>query len=950
MKTLRRACLACLSWFVVTDAPAHANPRPQVPAGFEDIALGQVEHLEVRLLGQSLGLFPVFVRPDDVRLETPEALAQTIDERMSITRGDTAAVSLASLVEALARPMPRNGHLACDDMSSGTGCRFLETESAGVILDESQGTLELFLSRAWLPAKSAHGPEFHANTPGSENALIHSQIVNAATTDRYRNLTVMGNGALGISPASYAGFSWSLVHSSYNRRHSDANAIPATSAPSSGGTQATLDSLYYRHDLGPRYYVQSGRMDQRNLSSAQGGSFGFTLLPVSRFDGARIGTSQAYVNESAASLGSPLTVLLTREARVDAYRGHELLGSAYFAAGVQPFDTRYFPEGSYLVSLRIFEGDTLVRTETVPYSKVGGGASAKGTQWFVQAGRVVDRLGYASDTAQQREGERERQRFTFQSGIRAAFGPGFTFTSGLVWLQSSLYNESQIGWQREFALGRLTTTAALLSGSDGARGNTQSISFSNGLGVSLYRYQMRDAACRGSAAAAGAVGANFGCYDVLNASVSAPLGKWQAVAAYSESQSFGQPRQWAGDGLEDPWLGADRAAGGVSRTLQTALSRSFRWDKLLINARVGGYHRRQAGMERRETGGFVSVSLSAHRPAAAGQSLSTYASAGADVRTGGGGERGASTDYHGTYSLVWEDASRRELMLSLNANEQGAGNAILRGAIDGRYGDAHAAVSRSLLRAGGAEGGGGGGQSSFVGGYASSFAVSRDGFRVGPAMLAGEPPAGVALVVDALDEDDPTGAAAATLQVGGRSLPVDFGASALSPVSGYRALKGEISEAHEGEIDHSVALVRGAGQYDYFLTPGRLKVHRVAAGRIYTYVGRAVGPDGLSMENARVLSVVAPPLDAQGTFLVESAQRLKHLYLLDGAQPMRCELNVTERQDVIHLTGVTQCDHVAQQAIPESLRAQLRVQRLLGEASSGPQQQAAMRDAQTGEN
>lgn len=946
MKTLRRACLACLSWFIVTDDPAHANPRAQVPAGFEDIALGQVEHLEVRLLGQSLGLFPVFVRPDDVRLETPEALAQAIDERMSITRGDTAAVSLASLVEALARPMPRNGHLACDDVGSGTGCRYLETESAGVILDESQGTLELFLSRAWLPAKNAHGPEFHANSPGSENALIHSQIVNAATTDRYRNLTVMGNGALGISPASYAGFSWSLVHSSYARSHGDANAVPATSASSLGGTQATLDSLYYRHDLGPRYYVQSGRMDQRNLSSAQGGSFGFTLLPVSRFDGARIGTSQAYLNEAAESLGSSLTVLLTREARVDAYRGHELLGSAYFSAGVQQFDTRYFPEGSYLVSLRIFEGDTLVRTETAPYTKVGGGASAKGTQWFAQAGRVVDRQGDTSRTGQQREG----QRFTFQTGIRAGFGPGFTLTSGLVWLQSSVYNETQIGWQREFALGRLTTTAALLTGSDGARGNTQAISFSNGVGVSLYRYQMRDAACRGGAAAAGAMGAtgaNFGCYDVLNASVSAPLGKWQAVAGYSESQSFGQRRQWAGDGPDDPWLGTDHPSGGVSRTLQTALSRSFRWDKLVINTRVGGYHRRQAGMERRETGGFVSVSLSAHRPAAAGQSRSTYASAGVDVRTGGEGERGASTDYHGTYSVVWEDASRRELMLSLNANEQGAGNATLRGAIDGRYGDAHAAVSRSLLRAGG---GGGEGQSSFVGGYASSFAVSRDGFRVGPAMLSGEPPAGVALVVDALDEDDPTGGAAATLQVGGRSLPVDFGASALSPVGGYRAHKGEISEAHDGETDHSVGLVRGAGQYDYFLTPGRLKVHRVTAGRLYTYVGRAVGPDGLSMDNARVLSVVAPPLDAQGTFLVESPQRLTHLYLLDGGQPMRCELKVTDRQDVIHLTGVTQCDHVAQQALPESLRAQLRVQRLLGEAPSGPRQQAAARGVQTGEN
>ncbi|WP_174990427.1 TcfC E-set like domain-containing protein [Pandoraea captiosa] len=972
LRHVRPICLICplwLLWLIAGQSAVWARTMSSVsgvPPGFEDIARGQVEHLDIRWLGRSLGIFPVFVRPDEVHLETPEAVVRAIGARMALREqrapspvpaSDAATVTPQQLVEALARPMPRNGHLACHDV--GTGCRYLDTDSADVIFDESSGVLELFLSKAWLPSQDVAGPAFHTNSPGSENALIHTQIVNAATSERYRNLTLLGNGALGISPASYAGFTWSLVHSR------DANASRRAS-----GTQGRIDSLYYRHDLGAAHYVQSGRMDQRNLSSAQGGSFGFVLLPMHRFDGARVGTSQAYRNEANATQGSPLTVLLTREARVDVYRGNELLGSAYFPAGVQSFDTRYFPEGSYLVSLRIFEGDTLVRTESAPFTKVGGDGAGQGTQWFVQAGRAVDRqrdIG-APDNVRS-------SRLTMQSGVRTSVSAGLTITSGMAWSSQAFYNETQAGWQHAFAAGRLVTSAAVLLGSDGARGNTQSISFANGVGLTLYRYQMRDASCRRGTSGVSETGASFGCHELVNASLSVPLGPWQAVAGYGENRSYGSRRAARDNGYDDPWLSGRDVQAGVSRTLQTTLSRSFRWRRLMIHARGGAYHRRHAGVALRDTGGFVSVSLSRHRPAAGGRGMSTYSSASTEVRMddvgrggGGGVGHGARTDYGVSHAMTWDDTSRRELSLNLNANERGMGTANVRGAVDGRYGDAHVALSRTLFGVGE----GGETRSSYVGGYASSLVVARQGVRVGPAMLSGEPPAGVALAVDstvdaAIDsaieaavedvgdagladsEDRASGEIAATLHVDGRSLPVALGSWALAPVGGYRALKGEVSETRHGAVDHTVGLIRGAGQYDDFLTPGRLKIHRVVADRTYTYVGRAVGPDGLAMDNARVLSAVAPPLDAQGTFMIESPRRLTHLYLLIDAQPMRCDIRVAQRQDVVHLTEVSHCTHVAQHALPASLLSQSRVQRLLGEAGSPAGRQVTLRrsDART---
>ncbi|KAG1318252.1 hypothetical protein G6F63_015301 [Rhizopus arrhizus] len=59
---------------------------------------------------------------------------------------------------------------------------------------------------------------------------------------------------------------------------------------------------------------------------------------------------------------SPLTVLLARDARVDAFEGERLLQTFYLQAGVNQLDTRSFPMGSYSVTLRIYEDGVLVRS------------------------------------------------------------------------------------------------------------------------------------------------------------------------------------------------------------------------------------------------------------------------------------------------------------------------------------------------------------------------------------------------------------------------------------------------------------------------------------------------------------------------------------------------------------------------------------------------------------
>lgn len=118
------------------------------------------------------------------------------------------------------------------------------------------------------------------------------------------------------------------------------------------------------------------------------GQFGFGLLPLDRFDGVRAGTTQAYRDASADVGAAPLTVLLARQARVDAYDGERLLQTFYLPAGVTDLDTRQFPPGSYDVTLRIHEDGRLLRSETLPFSRTREWGEP-GLQWFVQGGAAA---------------------------------------------------------------------------------------------------------------------------------------------------------------------------------------------------------------------------------------------------------------------------------------------------------------------------------------------------------------------------------------------------------------------------------------------------------------------------------------------------------------------------------------------------------------------------------
>ena len=875
---LKKNVVACLSALCVMDTMSVAQAASAVPPGFEDIIAGHDERINVSFLGRQVGLFRVFVTPETVRFEDPNRLLQALASRLN------PGADVSVIGDALSKSMARNGNLACARQTGVNGCGYVDTDSAAVIYDESEGSIELFLSRDWVSTE-VQEQRFREPSPMTENALIHQQTINLSGGRGYESLSVSGTGALGITPNSFIGGNWSYTHTGYAR---------------GSESRVRLQDLYYRRDLGTEHYAQAGRMDNRNLASALGGNFGFTMLPVGTLDGVRVGTTQAYVNPEVMQQGTPVTLLLPRDSRIDAYRGQELLGTFYMKAGVNALDTSRFPEGTYPLTLRVFENGVQTRTQTTPFTKTGGGVNSRERQWFAQAGRPSDRDAPVGMAA--------------AAGVRIPLLREMALTSGIASIGSNLYNETSLEWRHAFPLGVLAAGGSFFVGNDGSRGNTQQISFADGVSWSVYRYQMRGAACNGAAASY----RDIGCYDMLNAMVSFPVGNWSATLGYTYNKTVGRTQNWQIDTLDRPWATPVVSQGDqVSRALQASLSRSITWRKVSANLRVGAYAHRNSG-DRSELGGYVGVTLSMAAPASQPGRASAYTSAGADVRTD---RNGTTTNYTLDRNWNWQGDNYREVALGLSGYGTESLTGTVQGRWKGRYGDVAGAVANSYSRDSG------GNNPSVTASYSSSFAVARQGAFFGASATQSDPLAGFAVKVS--KRDDAHGMAAEVRSESSARIKVGFGQRVLLPVSAFTPVTTEVNDAGARAAAGATSVTEGLGQRTLFMVPGQLALRHVEAKVTYTYVGQAFSKGGMPLSDSVILNGAMPLIDSQGGFLAETDQKESELFVVDGPTLMRCPLHVKHQQDVLMMVGKVRCEVAGPDALPESLRKQARVRKLL---------------------
>ena len=861
-----------------------------VPAGFEDLVEGQTEQLDIRLFGRSAGLSPVRVTLEHVQVEDPARVLQALD---------LPAEAQAALLPALSQPLPRNSHLACRYGSGTAGCGYLDPpdDPAAVraLYDEGEGALRLFVARQWIRGEPAND-RFHQISRNAENAFLHQQTLNFSGGRGYQALTAQGAGTLGLFQRGHAMVDWNFNSQQYRggRRRQDFQ----------------FDNAYYRHDLGQQHYLQAGRMDRRNLSSPQGGTFSFTMLPMDRFQGLRVGTTQAYVDAESAVQATPLTVLLARDARVDAFDGERLLQTFYLQAGINELDTRRFPFGSYTVMLRIYEDGVLVRSEDAPFDKGGNWANGS-VQWFLQGGR-----------RNERRDDRFNDELAAMAGLRVPLGRDAAVTAGVADLGGFSYGELRLDLRHQFDTQDVRATFSGLRGSDGSSGQQHQLSYRRHASWNVYHQRLRGQACQFNDDARD----RLGCADSLSASVSLPLAGGSAYLAYTKRQTWSRGALLR-DEWDDPMAGLDpllpwqpryQREPRQSRTWQASYNRMQRWQDFSVSARLGVWqqHTRSRLNGERDRGVFLSLSFSRLQRSDIGSSQRRYS---VDMRQPQHAR--PEVNYSAAQTLRQEvDTQFREATLEVRGNNNERYSASLGGQLQNRLGHTSMAVAHYAQH--------GRDELSYSATHSSGLALGRRGFYWGGGVGAD---AGLAVQVDTVDDLELTGVAA-ELQVGGmRRQKLALGERRLLPLSAYQSHRAEVQDASALGSDAAIRVSGVGGARPLFLAPGRLLRLPVPIEVTYTFIGNARDVAGAPLGGARILNAPVPGTGANGGFVADFPRRERTLYLLQDDRLLHCPLQVRERRSVVMLVGAVHCEPLAVAQLPAEIRQQARVTRLLQE-------------------
>lgn len=860
----------------------HASVR--IPQGFEELARGQTVLTDVYLYGQSLGVFQTHVDLESVQFLQPDAVVSAINKIYP----DNPDLN-AMLHNELKKPFNRNSKLSCSSSGGTPGCDFLKTDTADIIYDENNARTILFISNHYLPEKKQKNI-YYVSSVESRNAFIHQQNINFVTDRHYQSASVQGNGSLGITDNGYLNVDWNWQGQRSGKESTHDTAI---------------NNAYFRQDFLKRFYVQAGVMDSRDVFSNSGGNINLSQLPLGKMRGIRVGSTLAWVNMDNVSSGTPVNIFLSREARVDAYRDRQLLASFYLKSGPQELDTRSFPMGSYTLTLRVYEDNQLVRTETVPYTGLGGFSSIT-PQWFLQAG--------SPDTDDSLENDTDKQ--VIQAGLKLPINNNTALTAGTALFNSASYWEGAIDWSHGFDSGwldgLLTSRASYLHGSEGSRGNIQQLNYNDGFSLSFYRSAMTAAQCN----AQGLHRYSFnGCYKSTNVMLSVPLEKWYGTLGYSLNSNQGRyvyrrdlvdydPHNPAGVPWEKIYQTHSR-----SRTWQAGVTRTFNIRDINLTSSLNAFIRNESAFNAQDKGIFITLSFSGSRNDVGGRRRSFSGGASWQASKQGNTQLG----YNAAYSQYGDESGENETGISLNGVNTDNVTSSVYGRMGGQYGTGSLTLSDAWDRT----------TSGHIlnssGNYSSSLILDRQGFVVGR-WSGGAPSSAITVNVEQ-DSEPEKSRVNVSVDNSGRS-DVQSNSRALFTVPGYRESTIDVTESQASSAGISSEISKGTGARKVFMTPGKTFNREVKVDARYTWLGRLMDNDRRPLEGAIPLNVMSWTPLGRGNFTLETANNIKTLYVMKDNAYWQCRMNVSVMRDVIRYVGTTSCQRTELASLPAAEQKQ----------------------------
>jgi len=860
--------VAAVCWALANGAFG-ANTVP--PPGFEDLASGYSDYTALVFLGKSLPAQQVRVTDKTVQFIDPRALVASLNIKRALE---------PEVLAALSQPLVRHDELVCSARLAPAECGHLDPSTVGIIFDDANGRTELFVNPKYLnaPAEKAAASRYFQENTDVMPGFVHSQQINAVQSDGVTSLAISGVGALGVGQHSYFGLRWYMDQDSQN-----------------GATysERQLQDLYYRYDFDNHHYAQAGRMDAPDLYSSVGGSFTFNTLPIRDINGIRVGTGLAYVNQSLDFTASPLTVFLQHTSRVDAYRGNQLLGSFNLNPGSHNLDTSRFPDGSYPVTLKVYEGTQLVSTQVQAYTRTSGAGRSGNIDWFLQGGKL---LGHDAATGWNNLGSSN----TLQSGLRVPLWGDMALTAGVSADQIVKYGEVQLSGSR--AVGHsdamISSTLSYFRGDNQVHADWEQLSWNDGISLSIYHNRLSTPQYSAVTTPLAYFG---GCSNNWNLGLSRSFGDWLLSTSYNynsvNSALSLQPLFPVNfNPLQPTPISAYAQQSGSSYNVNA--SRTFMLGKEMLSLQLGlfrnGANQSAVGGG---TGAFISLTFTPRAQIYSSQHTASTQAGFTTQRTTGDVTR----DYSFDHSEMWSGGSQRELDLHLDAQDATQQNGLVTGRYFGQWGRLNLAGGASHLRGSTTE-------SIFNGSYDSSFAITSAGLAYGPDTGNFSQPGG-GILVKVGTAGDESAVQVDTSSIG--SMAISSGHTTLIPVDGYSVGTVHVHELQEANA--GVLSITGGTDQGGFLIPGHFYLDQVRASAQYTFMGRVMA-DNKPLKDAMIVAqpggiAVGAVTNESGDFLVQlpSKKTSVKLFAVTGEQVYACVIKHIESGSGVIYVGDLSC-------------------------------------------
>lgn len=298
--------------FTMTAPASAANTSltTNAPKGFESLSAERSVMLDIYVGGEKRGQTMARIQLGRLIFDHPQHVAGLIPD----------TIEPSGLVAALSVPLPTNDALVCGFQNSLT-CGRLNPQFVGIILDEDNFKVDIFVHPRLLKSESLASPEFLEAPAGDFSAISLFGATVSGSVGRDQSYHLQNRTIASVGAA---------------RLRSDLSLA--------SGHGLTIDNL-------------TAEVDKDDLRLVGGILWapGLELVGRRKIIGVGVTTQLDTRSDRESLIGTPLNVFLRGPARVDVLVDGRVMSSRIYPAGNRLLDTASLPEGSYEIILRIQE-------------------------------------------------------------------------------------------------------------------------------------------------------------------------------------------------------------------------------------------------------------------------------------------------------------------------------------------------------------------------------------------------------------------------------------------------------------------------------------------------------------------------------------------------------------------------------------------------------------------